>query len=120
MFGETLSNLSLRQILGIWTELEEARRGSNKFGGTVAEIYAYPITTFSPAVCLARRNGETSVLETKIFNEAADRLIAILDLFREYYSVKIKIDGLSPAKWRKACDEGFSHRVHIEVIEVKS
>lgn len=81
-----IPDLSMRQLLSVWHELQAARQGSNGYGGHTAEIYAFRLTQLSPTALLA--SGESELgrqAREKMAQLAVDNLIAVLRLFQEFY-----------------------------------
>jgi hypothetical protein len=65
-------NISLPNALRIWSELEAAYYGDNKYGGTVAEIYAHTIKPLGNAARLHfgdRNGGMKSTIGKESFEE---------------------------------------------------
>lgn len=112
----SLTNVSLKQFLDVWVELEKALHGENSFGGDTAEIYAYRLMPHSPSFAHANPTG--MVLETKqeIQREAAEALAAIAKEFEQRYSVEILIDEETVDDWVEFHAESFGHRCLVQVL----
>ena len=109
-----MRNVSITQVLSIWTELEEARHGTNGFGSHTAEIYAYRVMPYRPGYNINCENDEISDSSTTQ-REAARSIVALCKLFIETHERNtLTIDGLAPDEWLKQNDQ-FLHRCHIEV-----
>lgn len=99
-------NLSINEMLSLWSDLTDAMYGANSFGGNVAELYLY---RFGYSLAVAR--PESFKLEA--IREANESLYALLAHFAEQREVTIKVDGRELGEWVKGA--GFEHRVHVEV-----
>lgn len=123
-----LLHIPTRELLALWTELVEARYGRNRFGGHVAELYAYRFHCEGIYVAGLRLKGESNRDEVKASDiKAMDGLVALLQLFEEENpDIVIMIrcgrfpDGsgydvpFDPAGLR---GERFEHRLHIVIVE---
>lgn len=105
----SLSIINQKSLLDVWDQLISAYYDKNKFGGNVAEVYAYAIANTYPSY------------GSKIFKERdknfdlarINALYEILKMFKEKYYCKIFVNNRKLGKWLKK--ECFSHRVHIRI-----
>lgn len=109
-------DLTIRQALDVWSDLEAAYYGKNKFGGNVAEIYAYRLQQRYPSaesgfgIFLQEAQKEQARL-------AGRNLLALLALFKKAHSCKISID----ARRAEIRRDGLWHRCHVKIVpKVKS
>lgn len=110
--------ISIEQALDAYDELVEAKNGTNRFGGTVAEIYVFRLMPNSPTYSMH--------IEGKYFDEdnrmmekkSAEDFHTLCHLFSKKHEVDIKIDGVELQKWIEGIRTGefrFYWRVHVEV-----
>ena len=100
-------DLTMRQALEIWSELEQAYFGKNGYGGDTAEIYAYRVQTRSP---LGEAGNGVAMRERAL--QAGENLISLIRIFMNMRDCEILVDGHGPELLRG----GFDHRVHVKVI----
>lgn len=106
-------DLSMRQVIELWSDLEEARHGTNSFGGNTAEVYAYRLLS------AAEDSGQGKEVSGKV---AARRLFDLLHLFQEMHGVDVRVevgrhhDGHG-YEW--LLDHPITARTHVRVIERK-
>jgi len=110
----SLESVNVLQALSIWAELEDAYRGENGYGGTVAEIYAFRLMPHSP---LAQTQPNSADAYER-FGAAQSALRRLLDLFceaRPDASITIKCGSAwaTPGVWAGAF--AFNHRAHVRV-----
>jgi hypothetical protein len=102
--------LSITQILNIWTELDDAFYGVNRFGGDSAEICGYLLMRFDPRILhpgsLARQ------ARTSLAQQAGDSLAQLLAQFISVRNCQIEIDGRPFDGTMPPLD----HRCHVRVI----
>lgn len=103
-----MHNMSIMQILRLWSELEDAYRGTNGFGGNVAEIYAYTLHGHNP-----KANIDAMKSAEEMSHEAAESLVAVCCVFEEMRNAEIEVRavGWLPIRELKA----MIHREHIRV-----
>ena len=107
----------------MWSELEEARHGTNSYGGDTAEIYAYRVMGHSPAVSAMkaaqqadRHHRPSGMLYESVMEDYATAkasLLSLCDYFARLYKVSITFDGVPEHEWKKV----FGHRVHVQVLK---
>jgi hypothetical protein len=108
-----MTNISINQLLSIWTELEHAYHGTNKFGGNTAEIYANKLMPANAMYYLSEGPiGED--IKNEMGNRAALSLYHILIKFQETHECIIKINDRKLGSWLKS--EILFHRDHIMII----
>ena len=100
------------ELLGVWSDLEEALRGESGFGGDTAEIYAFHLVPYSPSSYPNGRDEKTKLEHAKIAGAA---LKDLLILFTEHHNCKVTIydeafDQNAPAR-------PFDHRCAVRVIK---
>ena len=73
-------NISMKQLLDVWVELEDAYNGVNGYGGDTTETYAYLVMPFSPTYVNTRYTEGSSFDKDNIQLElqAAKSLYEIL------------------------------------------
>jgi len=114
-------NLSINQILGLWTELEKAWHGSNSYAGDTAEIYAYRLMPNSPSQLIG--DIETNAATAAAHRNAARSLIAVLSKFAADRDCTIFINDtykVTAAHQTKkhplyGLDHPLYHRWHVRV-----
>ena len=110
-------DLTMRQALSVWSDLESAYYGQNGYGGNTAEIYAYRLQQRDPTAELGLREKVpstfTEAATQKQAMQAADNLIELISIFLEDTTdCEITIDGKA---WRFALNGGLVHRCHVKV-----
>jgi hypothetical protein len=105
--------LSQMQLICLWSELEQAYYGDNKYGGDTAEIYAYTVMPFSPIFM----HPDPAFMDRKqeYYQQAAESLVAVVALFAEQRSCWVYIDALTPAEWLKVTV--YDHRCKVRVSQ---
>lgn len=98
-------DLSPRQACLLWSELEQAYYGENRFGGDTAELYAYRFVCGT--LWLPDGPRADAVLE------ATQNLYGLLVLFAQERECGIWVNGRLLGPW--AAKEPFVHRVHVRV-----
>lgn len=101
------------ELMELWAELVKAYHNCNKYGGNVAEIYAYRFMRYSPQA--DEHKNEKYIKERNAF--AADALKELCVLFSEKYDCKISIDSLTIGRWRSVVEDNWEHRAHVLVNE---
>lgn len=95
------------ELLRLWTELEEARHGTNGFGGNTAELYAYRFGCMGPSYSMDSASAAESDRKSGL------ALHALLDLFLEHHpGISLEVDGSGFGAWMA---RPFRHRVHVTV-----
>jgi hypothetical protein len=114
-----LLNISLPNALSIWSELEAAYYGDNKYGGTTAEIYAYRIKELSGLAYMFQQGNSRSELARQAFEEEVHEtgaiLHALLKEFQKSHTCRITVDGKGMTR---LLHYGLVHRCHIEIKTV--
>lgn len=108
-----LATINTIELLELWDELRDAEAGTNRYGGTVAELYAYRFGTADPSFDRSIYN-EKNPFHVETANSKARALYALLNLYAEKRKVTIKINNKKLGVW--LLKEAFYHRVHVEVI----
>lgn len=124
-----MHNLSMTQVLGVWSELEAAFYDKSTYGGNTTEIYAYRLMPQSPlaqafieksprAVADGRFEGMAGEAAVKMLRNAARSLRAIILHFEETHQKCVVVldagGGEVPAAaWLS--DNYFTHRIHLKV-----
>lgn len=108
-----MNHLSHHQLIRLWSELEQAYYGDNKYGGDTAEIYAYEVMEYSPVLCLAQ--GAFDNQKADAYECAAQTLCEVLAWFAQARECRVRIDGRSLTAWKRD-HPPFDHRVHIKVV----
>ena len=103
----SLASISMKNALHLWSELEAAYFGINKYGGNVAEIYAYRLIPNHPSY------GANKELDAELDLERASALHSILTEFNKHRGCLIKINDRTLGNW--LITEEFGHRAHISV-----
>lgn len=109
-----LEYLSQKQLVTLWSELEQALYGDNKFGGDTAEIYAFTLMRYNPCWEYGKDSDVFKRSEFDRQSEARSALIAVCDWFQDERSAYIEIDGESFNVWKRR-PHIFDHRVHVKV-----
>lgn len=108
-------DLTTRQLIDLWCQLEDCYHGRNGYGGDTAEIYSYSLQPYSPAAHLTspgERNGIAGEAQLKAAQIAGHNLQAVCALFEEKRDCTV-ITGMGESI---EMGEPFEHRVHITVI----
>lgn len=140
-----MHNLSMKQALDVWSELETALHGTNGYGGDVAEIYVYRYSSNCPSLLLflqdperwkgtVAERGAVKDLETintsfysllSHFEAARDAVVDCKLLRGPEGCVVAREESMMPPKddgWRRLGEwvkkAGFSHRVHVRVRKI--
>jgi hypothetical protein len=106
-------DLSQRQLLKLWPELDDALYGKNGFGADTAEIYAYTVLPADPSADSASPAAMREEARRENALQAARTLHAVLVLFSEIRDCVITVDDDRLGKWMLTWE--FEHRVHITV-----
>ena len=104
--------LSITQAVGIWDELRNAHLNLNGYGGNVAEIYAYRLMSYRPSMTPANY----TVAE---MTQAAQALLALIQLYQAQYPVVVTIEDLDPVTWCLQFGAQYGHRCHVQVLPGK-
>jgi len=105
------SGVSLDQLLGIWGELVSAYCGQNRYGGHVAELYAYRLMAFDPRIVLENIAKQVRAQQAQ---EAQRSLVAIVRRFEREWECRCQLDGVWVDEWERTTV--YDHRVHVEVV----
>jgi hypothetical protein len=110
---DRMNNLSMNQALGLWSELESAYYGKNRFGSDTAEIYTYRLMPYTPSAVVA--SLRLNQWQTEAYRTASQTLHNLLLHFQETHDrVRIEIDGKELGPWLK--DAINTHRYHVRVV----
>lgn len=111
-------NISILDALSIWSELEAALYGDNKYGGTVAEIYSIHVRPFSPTAWEGYKNqSKIGLLFDCLIEEATENgktLYDLLQRFKTRHKCDFEIDGMTPEE--ALLETPFVGRCHVEVL----
>ena len=110
--GTELLEVPMLQLMRLWAELVEAYHDKNKFGGNVAEIYAYRFEAYSPFAHSVESKAAAEELG-QIALKASRQLYALLLLFATEYDCVVEVNGNK--QWRYLPDTPFYHRAHITI-----
>lgn len=105
------SSVSVDQLLDIWGELVSAHGGQNRYGGHVAQIYAYRLQRFDPRVVDDYWRKE---LKYEHAQAAKRSLLAIVRRFESEWDCRCMFDGVWADEWERTAV--YDHRVHVEVV----
>lgn len=111
----TLEHISMRQALNVWSELEQAYYGDNKYGSDTAEVYAYRLLPNMPVEHWEHQSPPMREYSREQYILARSALAALCAIFAEDRECRVLIDGQHPDFW----DDGtpFDHRAHVQVIK---
>jgi hypothetical protein len=109
-----MNNISMNQALGIWSELWQAYYGDNSYGSDTAEIYAYRLMQYSPALLMPPETHLNQERLREIGRLAAQSLRDIVFMFCKEADCLCSIDGEDCDTWL-AHNPEFSHRCHIYI-----
>ena len=123
-----MNNLSLNQILGLWSDFESAYCGKNGYGGDTAEIYTYRLMSENPRRSSAAPDTWKEKAELGDTLRASESLFNLLKLFCEmhgctalihtgYDSEKRKDFTRKAGPWMKKVVQ--THRWHITIVHKK-
>jgi len=108
-----MMDITMRQALGVWSELESAYNGTNGYGGNTAEIYAYRLQQRDPTAELQNHNNLSEAARKEQAGKAADNLKELIAFFLETHDdCTLTIDG---EHWQEAFRDGFYHRCHVRI-----
>lgn len=103
----SFSNLSMRQVVDVWSDLTDAYYGRNGYGGNTAEVYIYRLLPYGKP-------------HRKDYVEANATLLGILRCFEERYpDAAITLyatrndDGKALGPWLAGCEENHRHHIRI-------
>ncbi|MFI5297359.1 MAG: hypothetical protein ACHREM_04615 [Polyangiales bacterium] len=105
-----MHNLSMKQTLGIWSELDDAYYGKHSYGGDTVELYAYRLMPNDPS-----DSHEPYVA-------AAQSLRALIALWEELHDdARVLVEGergsVTVLSWLEK--NTFRHRIHMQVERPK-
>jgi hypothetical protein len=106
-------NASTRQVLDVWSDLEDMYAERHGYGGNVAEIYVYKLLPHVPSLGM----GESFRLQNQEhYQRAKEDFIEIFKLFEERRECKLEIEHARD-EWCSV-DEYFlghvpEHRIHV-------
>ncbi len=109
-------NMTPRQIIDLWHELELAWLGKNGFGSDTAEIYVYQISSNRPAMYLNAGYLRDDA-EQGAGLEAARNLYHVICLFLSKRTCDVTVNGRPFGEWLEG--EVLIHRCHVRVARVK-
>ena len=113
-----MHNLSMIQVLSIWSELEAAYYGKNGFGTDTAEIYIYRAMPYDPTVASLSGVLHESERARSIAGESYDRanesLHALFTHFAKTKNARVEVEGRELDDWLRTAR--FGHRVHVKVV----
>jgi hypothetical protein len=113
-----MHQLSTKQALSIWSELEQAYYDDNSWGGDLAEIYIYRLLPYRPGNYKTIEDALNSpILGGDIkaeYQQANQDLYDLLVHFAQQRNVIITVNDQKLKKWLKS--GYFTHRVHVKVI----
>ena len=102
-------HLTQMQLVHLWSELEQAYYGDNKYGGSTAEIYAYTLMEYYPTLC----SGPQGERARDAYANARRVLVDVCEMFCDVRGCDIEIDGVRWDRWAPAL---FDHRAHVLVL----
>ena len=107
-------HISTSQLLRLWSELDDAYYGKNRFGGDTAEIYAYTLQPADPSrnPSLAPEH-EYQEAERYAALQAAQTLFHVLCEFEKIRECSVLVNGKIIT--HSLAHQPFEHRVHIKV-----
>lgn len=110
-----MQNISMNQALDIWSDLWQAYFGKNGFGSDTAEIYAYRLMPYTPAVHNFCYETESYLSRKKeVCEQAQNSLVALLKKFAAENDCMIEVNGKTVDDW--AGSEMFDHRCHVKIM----
>jgi hypothetical protein len=128
---DLLRHMSIDQVEDVWADLLRAFNGKNGYGTVVAEIYAYRLQPYSPAL-VHQGTSLCEQAEMECAHEAARNLHDIIKAFRIVHPCRVWIETATPewgdgswstrtefkpfGPWVK--DIVFCHREHVKVEKV--
>lgn len=113
---------TIKNAMMVYGELVKCYYGTNTYDSDTAEIYAYILTQRSPGYQHPDKRGKVSgAWYDQEDIDSATNLKDIIEIFLKQFSLtwdNIEIDGFSGTseEVEKFWKEGFSHRVHVKVI----
>ena len=115
-----MHNLSLNQVLSLWSDLEKAYHGTHGFGGDTAEIYIYRLMPFEPAIMRDPKAEEHGIIGSsarEAYERANKSLFKLLSKFAKDRDAAITVDEKELGPWLKTARN--THRVHVKVVPRK-
>lgn len=126
-----MHNLSMAQALSLWSELEDARRDENGFGGDVAELYVYRFMAHEPSVArgkpeeMAIEDSLTGEMMREAYDRANESMHNLFQHFAKERNCRIEIEVHEGGEWvyrelgKWVKTARFSHRVHVKVTDLR-
>ncbi len=101
----SLFSMSVPQVLDLWSELEQAYHGTNRYRQNAAEIWAHNLMPNSPTyherfASVAQSDAFKSEIET-VESSAMSALYELLTRFARNRNADILINGRPLGKWLK-------------------
>ena len=100
-------SMSIIEMLKVWSELDDCKYKSNKYGKDTCELYFYRFITATPSTFTESEFAEEDFLE------ASKNLYEILSLYKSMNHCVIKINDNLVGKW--LLKEPFRYRVHVTI-----
>jgi hypothetical protein len=118
-----MDNLSMNQALSIWEDLWQAYYNDNRFGGDVAEIYAYRLmpynpTYHSPGSVEFCKTDTFKMAEREVCDRAKESLVALLKKFVIENKCRITVNDREVDDWGYT-NELFDWRCNVKVFRNK-
>jgi hypothetical protein len=110
-----MNNVSMNQALSIWSELWQAYYGDNSYGSDTAEIYAYRVMPYSPALLMAKDSQIAIEEGHELARLSACSMRNLVWQFCKEADCKCLIDGEDCDTWL-AHNPEFDYRCHVKVV----
>jgi len=115
----SLFEVSILELLMLWSELVEAYHGVNGYGSDTAEIYSYRFQQYSP-VAHSGIDTDTAISRQKeLWSSAGQAFVNLVNLFCDQFCCQVEVDCTDWKTWCHELADGqrtFAHRVHVRVI----
>ncbi len=109
-----MMDLSIQQVLTVYSDLVRAYYNENHYGSDTAEVYAYLLKHNNPSAEIGDSDGKINHSAIKEDNlQAAENLYNVILLFKDHFNCIIYVENKLFGKWVKNID--FGHRVHIKI-----
>lgn len=109
-----LLEIGILPLLRLWSELVEAYHKINRYGGDIAEIYAYRFQNNNPILHITDRKQLELI--------TGRQLTQLLRLFCTEYLCTIEVNKMTLTEIEELVEEGcfkFDHRVHVKIMHNK-
>ncbi len=118
-----MNNMSVNQILNIWSKLDDAYYNENSFGGDTAELYVYMFMPYEPSVARIKDDRDfesgsmTAGWAKEAYLRASESMFELFSKFAKDREANITVDEKELGPWLKTSFNAY--RVHVKVTPRK-